>query len=70
MVLVKDQGIDLTKPSNLASTEPSMIWIYWISKILDGLDENNVKILDGLDENNVKIWKILRMSEKTNMESL
>ena len=53
MVLDKDQMTNLRKHSILASIGTSLIWFYWKSKILDGLDENNVKF-----------WKISRMSVK------
>ena len=48
MMLDQDQITELWKHSNMASNGRRMIQFYHRSKILDGLDENNIKNLENL----------------------
>ena len=62
-----DQTIELWHPSILASTKPSLNWFYWVSKILDGLDENNINFWKNLRMSKtptLSLWKILEKSLK------
>ena len=64
MMLGKDQITGLWKHSNLASNGRRIIQFCWVSKLLDGLDENNIKKLENLEHEKRANLEVLKNPEK------